>query len=167
LHETDGQITSLFLDAVPREEGVDGRWAAYRAVGLDKTTVRKLVNQTLSQSVAGNVIMVVRGYAKVFLAEIIDGAIDVQKEWLAAGIERPVELPEQSIEPVTEPIGDDETLENKIAREYRGPLTPDMLRESLRRYKKGVVGGAAGFMGFSGDGRESMGGRMGGRKLFR
>jgi transcription initiation factor TFIID subunit 11 len=48
-----------------------------------------------------------------------------------------------------------------------GPLTPDHLREALRRYKKDREGAATGFLGLSLEGRENAAGRMGGRKLFR
>jgi len=52
----------------------------------------------------------------------------------------------------------------------RGPLTPDHLREALRRYKKDREGGGAGFMGMSlmgTQGKERVAGRVGGRRLFR
>jgi len=52
----------------------------------------------------------------------------------------------------------------------RGPLTPDHLREALRRYKKDREGGGAGFMGMSlmgTQGKERVAGRVGGKRLFR
>ena len=49
----------------------------------------------------------------------------------------------------------------------RGPLTPDHLREALRRYKKDKEGGGVGFQGLSLHGRENVAVRMGGRRLFK
>ena len=49
----------------------------------------------------------------------------------------------------------------------RGPLTPEHLREALRRYQKDRVGGSAGFQGMSMLGREMTASRTGGRRLFR
>lgn len=49
----------------------------------------------------------------------------------------------------------------------RGPLLPDHLRESLRRYKKAQYGGTVGFTGLSLEGKDNAAARMGGRKLFK
>lgn len=142
------------------------RYTRFRRAGLDKAIVRRLVNQTLSQSVPNTIVQTVRGYTKTFLAELIDTALDVQQEWLASAYTRPERVTD-GIVPETEDVGDDETLKQRISKEFRGPLTPDMLREALRRYKRDAVGGATGFMGFSGEGRENVAGRTGGKKLFR
>lgn len=48
-----------------------------------------------------------------------------------------------------------------------GPLTPDHLREALRRYKKDRQGGSAGLAGLSLGGKERVASRVGGRRLFR
>jgi transcription initiation factor TFIID subunit 11 len=48
-----------------------------------------------------------------------------------------------------------------------GPLLPDHLRESLRRYKKSQYGGTVGFTGLSLEGKNNAAARMGGRKLFK
>lgn len=175
---------SVLLGSLNYEE--TERYVRYRRVALNKSTVRKLVNQTLSQSVPPSIVHIVTGYTKVFAGELIDMALNVQLEWLAASAERPTSVNDTSF-PETEPIGtvvdaaegekiephgwdkDEgrEGLKQRTKREFRGPLTPDHLREALRRYKKGVQGGAAGFMGFSGEGRENVAGRRGGKKLFR
>ncbi|MBE7182251.1 MAG: hypothetical protein INR71_13785, partial [Terriglobus roseus] len=94
--------------------------------------------------------------------------------------ERPAAVPEDRGAPVTQVELEDvdarvrgegldgrAALRDRVRLEKRGPLTPEHLREALRRYKRDSVGGAAGFMGFSGEGRENVAGRMGGRKLFR
>ncbi|KAF2101407.1 hypothetical protein NA57DRAFT_24675, partial [Rhizodiscina lignyota] len=162
------------------------RYVRFRRAVLAKGTVRKLVNQTLSQSVPPSIVNIVQGYTKIFVGEIIDLALDVQLEWLAASAYRPVEVTDSTF-PVVEPVGTvvqsmgeekteahgwiaeegREGLKERTKREFRGPLTPDHLREALRRYKKSVQGGAAGFMGFSGEGRENVAARAGGKKLFR
>jgi transcription initiation factor TFIID subunit 11 len=49
----------------------------------------------------------------------------------------------------------------------RGPLTPDHLREALRRYKKDRQGGSAGLGGLSLGGRDRVASRVGGKRLFR
>jgi transcription initiation factor TFIID subunit 11 len=46
--------------------------------------VRKIVNQTLSQSVPPNVITTISGYTKVFVGELIERARTVQEEWAEA-----------------------------------------------------------------------------------
>ena len=77
------------------------RYAAWRASGLQKPTVRKvrlqlhsfglwcgiltssqLVNATVSQSVPENVVLTVRTAAKVFLGDIIESARRIQGEWM-------------------------------------------------------------------------------------
>lgn len=49
----------------------------------------------------------------------------------------------------------------------RGPLTPDHLREALRRYKKDREGGSVGWQGMSLQGLERTAPRVSGRRLFR
>ncbi|KAF3040744.1 hypothetical protein E8E12_008718 [Didymella heteroderae] len=57
------------------------RYATYRRIRLKRETVRKLVNQTLSQSVPQPVIIAVTSYTKSFMGEIIDRALTVRDEW--------------------------------------------------------------------------------------
>ena len=59
-------------------------YAVYRRVQLKTAMVRKLVNQTLSQSVPPNVILAVKSYSKAFVGELIDRALTVRDEWTAA-----------------------------------------------------------------------------------
>ncbi|KAF2649350.1 TAFII28-domain-containing protein [Lophiostoma macrostomum CBS 122681] len=59
------------------------RYDTYRRVRLKRETVRKLVNQTLSQSVPGPVVIAVSSYTKAFIGELIDGALTVRDEWAA------------------------------------------------------------------------------------
>ncbi|KAF2249551.1 histone-fold-containing protein [Trematosphaeria pertusa] len=60
------------------------RYATYRRIRLKRETVRKLVNQTLSQSVPQPVIIAVTSYSKAFIGELIDMALTVRDEWTAA-----------------------------------------------------------------------------------
>jgi transcription initiation factor TFIID subunit 11 len=66
-----------------------------------------------------------------------------------------------------EEVPRDAGLEERLKEEDKGPLTPDHLREALRRYKRDQEGGAAGFAGLSLEGVERTLARTGGRRLFR
>ncbi|KAH7555450.1 hTAFII28-like protein conserved region-domain-containing protein [Bipolaris maydis] len=59
------------------------RYATYRRIRLKRETVRKLVNQTLSQSVPQPIIIAVTSYSKTFIGELIDRALTVRDEWSA------------------------------------------------------------------------------------
>ncbi|GAA5915314.1 TATA-binding protein-associated factor TAF11 [Sporobolomyces salmoneus] len=50
------------------------RYEHYRRSGLNKASVRKLVNQVLGQTVSPSILTVVRGFAKVFVGEIVEKA---------------------------------------------------------------------------------------------
>lgn len=284
------------------------RYAKYRAVKLKKETVRKITNQTLSQSVPQSVVTTINSYTKVFIGSLIERARTVQQEWQAVAEYAPIDdprlpanqqpPPQQQPPPPTPqqqqapppspaaqtpgayhnpygyqhlhpsynpnpysniripgppsattspapgpsgpsiapphspaangstpspapgaapapaatngtaadpaggqtptpnasqdatvpasssgttstaadgspaakdrtPIPADTPLLERLAERDRGPLTPDHLREALRRYKKDREGGAMGFLGLSLEGRERTAGRMGGRRLFR
>jgi len=119
--------------------------------------IRKLANHTLSQSVPQGVVSAIGSYLKVFLGEVIEEARRVQIEWQAV---------EEKFPDGTK-IPEDATLKDRIKPEWRGPLTPDHLREALRRIKKDRIGGAGGFQGVSLMGKERTAPKMGGRKLFR
>lgn len=71
------------------------RYATYRRIRLKRETVRKLVNQTLSQSVPQPVIIAVTSYAKSFIGDIIDRALTVRDEWTVAS----THLPNGKIDP--------------------------------------------------------------------
>ncbi|KAB2576754.1 putative ankyrin-like protein [Lasiodiplodia theobromae] len=285
------------------------RYAKYRAVKLKKETVRKITNQTLSQSVPQSVVTTINSYTKVFIGSLIERARTVQQEWQAVAEYAPIDDPrlpanqqpspqQQAPTPAPQqqpqappppspapaqtpgayhnpygyqhlhpsynpnpysnirippppsastspappaaahppsspavapsgtpspapgaaaapttngtanpnpsqtptpnasqdttvpassggtattnttdgsgsdskagkPIPPDTPLSERLAERDRGPLTPDHLREALRRYKKDREGGAMGFLGLSLEGRERTAGRMGGRRLFK
>ncbi|GAA5942249.1 TATA-binding protein-associated factor TAF11 [Sporobolomyces koalae] len=50
------------------------RYEHYRRSGLNKSSVRKLVNQVVGQTVSPSILTVVRGFAKVFVGEIVEKA---------------------------------------------------------------------------------------------
>ncbi|KAI9822639.1 MAG: hypothetical protein M1827_000358 [Pycnora praestabilis] len=120
------------------------RYDLYRRVKLRKETVRKIANQTLSQSVPPSVLTTINGYTKIFIGEIIEKARSIQTQYMAAA------------------------SSDGIAHErHRGPLLPDHLREAVRRYKKNGEAGGAGFQGLSLGGVEQARARAGGKRLFR
>lgn len=71
-----------FYDSVP--EIHRDRSEAYHRAKLRTADVRRLVNQTLSQSVPQNVVLVVASYTKLFAGILIEEARAVQAEWMAA-----------------------------------------------------------------------------------
>jgi len=178
------------------------RYATYRRIRLRPQLVRRLVNQTLSQSVPQPVIIAVTSYSKAFIGELIDRALTVRDEWAASRTHRPNPdmHPQVLHQGLQEPFGHrpdskptnthiqhaglylnqvdrnmgfweevpkDAELEERLKECDKGPLTPDHLREALRRYKKDQEGGAAGFGGLSLEGPERTLARTGGRRLFR
>ncbi|GAA5880684.1 hypothetical protein JCM3774_002794 [Rhodotorula dairenensis] len=56
------------------DENQMDRYEAYRRSGLTKSSVRRLVNSVLQQSVSPSILTVVRGFAKVFVGEIVEKA---------------------------------------------------------------------------------------------
>lgn len=65
------------------------RYSQYRRIRLKRETVRKLVNQTLSQSVPQPVIIAVTTYSKSFIGDLIDRALTVRDEWTVASTHLP------------------------------------------------------------------------------
>ena len=218
--------TAMLMEAFS-EEQLD-RYSTWRRVKLKKETVRKITNQTLSQSVPASIVTAINGYTKVFIGEIIEMARDVQAEWLVAermskdsehpgaipdkskekskekpngnvastdgaasqpiktsatppssgspangNTQQSTQEPAQQITPTASPPEDKQPEQPrrqkllKIEERDRGPLTPNHLREAIRRYKKDREGGSAGFQGLSMLGRETTASRVGGRRLFR
>jgi len=67
----------------------ESRYTTYRRIKLRPPIVRRLVNQTLSQSVPPNVIIAVTSYSKAFIGELVDRALTVRDEWQAARTHAP------------------------------------------------------------------------------
>ncbi len=97
-YETDSKAKAMFrqyVDKVDSEPltapGRDGltkkdmgdRYDVYNRAKLKTSDVRRLVNQTLSQSVPANVVTVVSSYTKMFAGILIEQAREVQAEWMA------------------------------------------------------------------------------------
>ncbi|KAI9722923.1 MAG: hypothetical protein M1812_001371 [Candelaria pacifica] len=119
------------------------RYETSRRVKLRKEVVRKITNQTLSQSVPVSVITTINGYTKIFIGEIIEKAREVQTQQLAAS-----------------------STDGTVNERDRGPLLPDHLREALRRYKRDGEA-TAGFQGISLGGIIETAVKAKGRRLFR
>lgn len=155
------------------------KWTVYRAAKLRKKEVRRIVNQTVSQSVGATVVEAVQFFSKAFAIEIIERAREVQVECAEAyEITRAREkearlrrLREREIEyerRIRETQAQDdkisdvekrkllqeiaklkESAEQYIPNKHAGGLLPDHLREALRRYKSDGEGGGFGFDGLS------------------
>ncbi|KAG0147673.1 hypothetical protein CROQUDRAFT_655883 [Cronartium quercuum f. sp. fusiforme G11] len=70
------------------------RYTEYRTSGLAKTNVRKLANSVLQQSVSERVTIVIRGLAKVFVGEMVEQALEVQRRRGGSGPITPFDLRE-------------------------------------------------------------------------
>ncbi|KAG9770454.1 hypothetical protein KCU88_g6618, partial [Aureobasidium melanogenum] len=146
------------------------RYNQWRALSLNNSTVKRLVNSIVSQSVTSAPLQAIRIYGKYFVGEIVERAREVQVEWAKAydvtreedRRRRQKEL--ESLEGKQKQgdntdlqarliVRDIERLKREI-KEYipnphRGGLLPDHLREALRRYKADGEGGGVGFEGLS------------------
>jgi transcription initiation factor TFIID subunit 11 len=91
------------------------------------------------------------------VVDLVERALKVQMEWQAAAAKLPT----------GEILDDDAELSERIHMIDRGPLTPDHLREALRRYKKERTGGSAGVMGVSLSGLENTAPSSVARNMFR
>lgn len=80
--DRDKQRKFLFREAVPTAH--QARYDSFNTVKLKPADVRKLVNQTLSQSVPANVVTVVGSYTKMFAGMLIEAARGVQGELVAS-----------------------------------------------------------------------------------
>lgn len=209
--EKEKQHRALLVGAFDDQQF--SRFEIWRSSKLTEGVVRRLVNQTLSQSVPVPVILAVKSVAKLYAGELIERARKVQSEWLILSgddqaailsnttsppslrlnIERAASQSQPSVR--LSSIGDVQPLsdmgtenakritflsnpKSEEEAEYwkelnetkRGPLTPDHLREALRRIKAERDGGV-GLLGFDrlqhSSGQERFGHKTGGRRLFR
>ncbi|KAM0803344.1 hTAFII28-like protein conserved region-domain-containing protein [Usnea florida] len=174
-------------------EDQEQRYQFLRRFRLKKETVRKITNQTVSQSVPPNVITTVNGYTKTFIGTLIERAREVQEQY--ASLETPPstppkvpidptdfssENPNNEIFQATSPMDALGQLSQAAANNEHqatpkqksrdlGPLLPDHFREALRRHKRDGEGGTTGLQGVStGLGLPGNGSaKLGGRRLFR
>lgn len=86
------------------------RYEAFRRANINRSSVKKLANSVLNQSITGNVAVALSGMSKVFVGEIVEKARDVQK--------------------LMEPTEYDEN-----GKEIIRPLRPEHLREAWRLFK--------------------------------
>ncbi|CDS13538.1 hypothetical protein LRAMOSA05714 [Lichtheimia ramosa] len=70
------------------------RYEAYRRSALNRTNVRRLVSQVLNQQCSQTMAIVVAGFSKVYVGEIIEKAREVMEEWGDVGAIRPEHLRE-------------------------------------------------------------------------
>lgn len=141
------------------------------------------MNQTLSQSVPPSVITTINGFTKVYIGTLVERALEVQQQCATSQRSLPSPSPEGHTIRGNVRLGQDDYLNgNHIGNnshgtlprtpelpEYLGPLLPDHLRESQRRYRRDGEGGGAGLAGLSLElGLPGTGtARLQGRRLFR
>jgi transcription initiation factor TFIID subunit 11 len=134
------------------------RYVLWTRFKINKAHVRRLINYSLSQSVAPALVTAASGCTKIFVVDLIERALKVQIEWQAASARLPT----------GEPLSNNAELAERTRPVDRGPLRPDHLREALRRYRKERIGESAGVMGVSLRGNENVAPRReGARNLFR
>lgn len=167
------------------------RYTSYLRVKLKGATLKRIVNQTVSQSVTPNPLQAVQWVGKVFVGEIVELAREVQAEWgegWEVERERVREVEEEEGRGKDQEEGEDGLAGRKSmervkattdlyagANPHKGGLLPDHLREAVRRYKANGEGGGVGFGGYSfgnlgvkGEAVPRLGmGSAGGRRLFR
>ncbi|QSL64892.1 hypothetical protein MERGE_002196 [Pneumocystis wakefieldiae] len=61
------------------------RYEIFRRANIDKPSLRRMVNCMLNQSITPNICVVISGFVKVFIGEIVEKALDVQKKWGDSG----------------------------------------------------------------------------------
>jgi len=172
--EEEHRARRLLISAFSDEQF--NRYENWRAANLSKPAVRRLINATVSQSVADNVVIGMRAVAKLFIGDIIESARRVQGEWINKMNEKQIDLPAPP--PLDYPSAGDkdkkdegETQKENKADDRRGPLRPEHLREALRRYRKGLEGGGVGMQWIwhqqHQNGVDRFPTRTGGRRIFR
>ncbi|AEO55807.1 hypothetical protein MYCTH_2300006 [Thermothelomyces thermophilus ATCC 42464] len=175
--EEEHRLRGMLISALSEDQFY--RFENWRAANLSKASVRRLVNATISQSVAENVVIGMRAVAKVFIGDIIESARRVQGEWIEKLGEKQTDFPTPPATAAPTPTADGGDADDAQKRETkdsevddrRGPLRPEHLREAVRRYRKGFEGGGVGmqwiFHQQQQGGVERFPTRTGGRRIFR
>ncbi|ORY89889.1 TAFII28-domain-containing protein [Syncephalastrum racemosum] len=70
------------------------RYEGYRRSALNRTNVKRLVSHVLNQQCSQTMSIVVAGFTKVYVGEIIEKAREVMEEWGHTGAIRPEHLRE-------------------------------------------------------------------------
>ncbi|KAI9807227.1 MAG: hypothetical protein M1825_005945 [Sarcosagium campestre] len=142
--------SAILVESFTEEQ--NDRYDVWRRAKLNPAAVKRrpglvfgiqLANHTLNQSIPDPVVKALNGLTKIFIAEMVEKARDVQEQWEA------VEPPSANHGPAA--ADEDGTPLQK------GILMPDHIREAYRRYRKDGEGGGVG----------TRSGRTGGRQLFR
>ncbi|EHL01944.1 putative Transcription initiation factor TFIID subunit 11 [Glarea lozoyensis 74030] len=138
------------------------RYANYRQSRLLDPIVRRIINQTLSQSVGAPIILAVKTIAKMFAGELIEDARRIQTQWIIAN-------GDDQVGEFLSPPAKDAVKPEKETR--RGPLLPDHLREAIRRYRLRREGGSVAQLGLfhvqRQSGVERFGLRVKGKRLLK
>lgn len=195
--EEEHRVKGMLISAFSEEQF--HRYENWRAANLSKASVRRvrpssrhqvsgfsresrgpanscvqLVNATISQSVAENVVIGMRAIAKVFIGDIIEGARRVQGEWIDKTGEKQTDLPTPPASADEAPSADGEADTSSGDHgddDRRGPLRPEHLREALRRYRMSQEGGGVGMHWLwhqqQQNGVDRFPSRTGGRRIFR
>ncbi len=171
------------------------RYNQWRALTLNKNTVKRLVNSIVSQSVTQTPLIAVQIYGKWFVGELVERAREVQlgcskayeetrSEERARREKELADLEEKqrqgnTTDPQSRLISRDidrlrKEVKDYIPNPHKGGLLPDHLREALRRYKNDGEGGGVGFQGMShgllgvpGPAAWRVGDGVSGKRLFR
>ncbi|CAG8711291.1 5417_t:CDS:2, partial [Acaulospora morrowiae] len=61
------------------------RFEVYRRSALSKPNIKKLVSSIFGYSCSNNISIVVAGFSKIFIGEIIEKALDIKNEWGSEG----------------------------------------------------------------------------------
>ena len=80
-------LTAPGRKGITRRDFTD-RYTSWHGAKLRSGDVKKLVNQTVSQSVPPPVVLAVQAYTKLFAGMLVEGAREVQGEWMAVERER-------------------------------------------------------------------------------
>lgn len=105
------------------------RYHTWHGAKLRNSDVKRLVNQTVSQSVPQPVVLAVQAYTKLFAGMIIEGAREVQREWMAVEerradgeengafkrLKRTYEESELVAEPPGAPAADEMVVKNEVS----------------------------------------------------
>lgn len=112
-------LPSILVEAFNPDQA--DRYDLFRRVKLKKETVRKIVNQTLSQSVPPSVITSINAYTKIFIGNLIERARDVQEQYAAAALP----LPPDEDAPSSRPNGPSASINASYQHDPTSPTDID------------------------------------------
>ncbi|KTW29729.1 hypothetical protein T552_00936 [Pneumocystis carinii B80] len=92
LENQEKQRLKILLDSFNEDQM--RRYEIFRRANIDKLSLRKMVNCILNQSITPNICIVISGFVKVFIGEIVEKALDIQKKWGHSGPLAPEHLRE-------------------------------------------------------------------------